>query len=723
MQEETSLKFVRKASLAFVAATMVFAACAQENQTAQDTDVEWPVYNGNWGGTKYSPLDQINRDNVGELELLWRYRVDDAGEGRSTVLQTNPIVVDGVIYLASAAAKLIAIDLRTRETLWVHRPPDELTGSARVRGVTYWQDGDDRRIFYGSGVHLFAVNASNGQLVEAFGENGRIDLRKGLGADHDSRRVSVRAPGVIYKNIIVLGSSVGEGPHQAAPGHIRGYDVRSGEQRWIFHTVPHPGEFGYATWSPESYKTVGGANAWGGLTLDEKRGIVFAGTGSPTYDHWGGNRIGDNLFANSVLALNAETGERIWHYQTVHHDLWDYDLPTPPTLVSLYRGGELIDAVAQPTKMGHVFVLNRETGEPIFGVEERPVPPSAIPGETASPTQPFPILPPPLTKQSFTLSEVTDLSEEASSYVLEQLEDMLMGDIFDPPGFEKLVIMPQFNGGMEWPGAAYDPESRTLIVNTNNEAEWHSMEPAEDSKELTPHALGNKISRSVCARCHGISSEGIPGIENTPGMLGISDRLSKDEVRALLREGRGQMPAFAHFSEVETNAVLAYLFDEQGGEPISGDDAALQYAGGIPYLGTGHWDFRDNRGFPVNQRPWGLLNAVDLDTGAVKWQVPLGTYTELEAEGHPPTGTFNIGGPVVTAGGLVFIAGTLDERFRAFDKDTGEMLWEFQMDAAGYATPATFEVDGKQYVVMAGGGGGIPRTRSGDSYYFFGLPE
>jgi len=707
--------------LAVVATSLVFAGCSQD-QDAAHSDVDWPIYNGDWGGTKYSSLDQINKDNVGELELLWRYRVDDAGDGRSTVLQTNPMVVDGIVYLASAGAKLIAIDLHTRETLWVHRPPDDLRGAARVRGVTFWQDGDDRRIYYGSGVSLFAVNADTGQLVEAFGQGGKIDLRKGLDADHDSRRVSSRAPGVIYKDTLVLGTSVGEGPHQAAPGHIRGYDVRTGEQRWIFHTVPHPGEYGHETWSAESYKTVGGANAWGGLTLDQERGIVFAGTGSATYDHWGGNRLGDNLFANSVLALDAETGERIWHFQTVHHDLWDYDLPTPPTLVSLYKDGELIDAVAQPSKMGHVFVLDRVTGEPIFGVEERPVPPSVIPGETSSPTQPFPILPPPLTKQSFTLDEVTDLSEEASAYVLNELEGMVMGDIFDPPSFEKLVIMPQFNGGMEWPGAAYDPQSHTLIVNTNNEAEWHSMEAAGSSDELTPYALGRKIARSVCARCHGVASEGIPGVADTPGMLDVADRLTKDDVRTLLQEGRGQMPTFAHFSDTEIGAVLAYLFDERGGEPIS-EESALQYAGGIPYLGTGHWDFRDNRGFPINKRPWGMLNSVDLSTGAINWQVPLGTYTELEAEGHSPTGTFNIGGPVITAGGLVFVAGTLDERFRAFDKDTGELLWEFQMDAAGYATPAVFEIDGKQYIVMAGGGGGIPRTRSGDSYYFFGLPE
>lgn len=697
---------------------------------AEDPDTshrEWQAYNGDIGGTKYSSLSQINRSNVDQLELVWRFRVGDSVSGQTSTIQCNPIVVDGIMYLTTPGQKAVALNAATGEKIWQFDPYGGMRGGGKSRGFKYWKDGDKARLFYGVSHYHYCLDAKTGRPVETFGDKGKIDLREGLNTDGVLRYVSSRAPGVIYKDLIILGNRVGEGPHQGAPGHVRAYDVRTGERKWIFHTIPHPGEFGYETWSPDSYQKVGGTNPWGGLTLDKKRGIVYMATGSATYDHWGGDRIGDNLFANCILALNAETGERIWHFQAVRHDLWDFDLPAAPTLITAIKDGVEVPALAQPTKMGHMFVLHRETGEPIWGAEDRSVPISEIPGEYTSPTQPFPIKPPAYTKQSFTLDDVTDLSEESRQYVLKMLKDMNMklGDMFMPPGVQPSIMLPQFNGGSEWPGAAFDPETRILYINSSNEAEWISMEKAELPNEVLLSELGEKIYQSICSNCHGFSTtKSVEGVNKPlPALRTVKDRLSEEQVRTIIEKGQGQMPSFASFAQVEKDGIIDFLFEKNNQEPISTEGLDLNFTGGIPWLSTGHHDLHDQNGYPVNKRPWGQLNALDMNTGDIKWQVPLGTYPELEAKGLPPTGTFNIGGPVVTAGGLIFIGATKDERFRAFDKETGEELWYYQMEGAGYATPATFEVDGRQYVVMAGGGGSILQTRSGDSYYCFALPE
>ncbi|HUS36085.1 MAG TPA: PQQ-binding-like beta-propeller repeat protein [Verrucomicrobiae bacterium] len=690
---------------------------------ARGADKDWPVYNGDFGGTKYSPLVQINRTNVNRLKPVWIYRCDDMTLRPASTIECNPLVIDGTMYLTTAGLKVVALDAATGKEIWRFDPFEGKGGRGVNRGLMFWKSGDDRRIYMPAGSLLYAIDAATGKLVKTFGVEGRIDLRDGLDRDVFFLSVGASSPGVIFKDLIIMGSAVGEGPAPAAPGHIRAFDVRTGARKWIFHTIPHPGEVGNETWPPEVWRTMGGANSWGGLTLDVERGIVFAGTGSASYDHFGGNREGQNLFANCVLALNANTGERLWHFQTVHHDIWDYDNPCQPTLVTVEHGGKRIDAVAQSTKVGHLFLLDRVTGKPVFPVEERAVPQSDIPGEKSWPTQPFPTKPPAFARQRFTEADVTDLSPESRAAVLKQLEKMKTGGVFIPPGLQPSVAIPQFNGGGEWGGAAFDPESRLLYVNASNEAEWISMVPSTVREDMTLPELGSLLYGAICSSCHGFEKVNNPASPSFASLKTVKERMTKEQVLELLKTGRNQMPSFASLSEIERRAAVAFLFQEKSTEKIPAKDLKLSWAQEIPYIATGHHEFKDHEGFPANKRPWGTLNAIDLDRGEIRWQVPLGTYPKLEARGLAATGTFNVGGPLVTAGGIVFIGAAMDERFHAFDKETGKLLWESQMEAGGYATPASFEVRGRQFVVIAAGGGGKPETKPGNAFYCFALPK
>ncbi len=682
----------------------------------------WSRYSADAHGTKFADLDQVTPENVDQLQLAWIWEADDMRESPKTTIECNPIIIDSMMYLTSPGLKVIALHAATGVEIWRFDPYAGKPASGVNRGVTYWSEGEDERIFYVAGSLLYALDARTGDLKVEFGAEGKVDLYEGLDRDVRSLWVTAATPGIVFEDLLILGSTLGEGPSAAAPGHIRAFDARTGKRRWIFHTIPHPGEEGYETWSPNSWTKSGGANAWGGFTLDEERGIVFCGTGSATYDHWGGDRLGSNLFANCILALDARSGEKIWHYQAVHHDIWDYDIPCPPNLVQIERDGDLIDAVAQPTKMGHLFVLNRLTGEPLFPIEEKSVPSSEIPGEESWPTQPFPIPDLRYAQQRFTSEEATDLTPEASAAVRARLDSMDTGTIFLPPSIRGAVTLPQFNGGTDWGGAAYHPETRTLFVNASNEAEWISMEEALIPEEIMQYDFGWELYSAVCATCHGYRQARTPGAPSLSALREISDK-GREHLLTILKGGKGMMPKFETLTLDEREAVVSYLREEGKEKILQVDQLEVSFSEEIPYYATGHNEFKDPEGFPVNKRPWGTLTAIDLDAGKMIWQVPLGTYPTLEARGEPPTGTFNMGGPAATSGGLIFIGGSMDERFHAYDQRDGQLLWEYQLEAGAYSTPAIYSVSGKQYVVVAGGGGGKPGTKPGNKYYCFSLPE
>jgi quinoprotein glucose dehydrogenase len=675
---------------------------------------EWRHYGGGPDSIRYSALDQINRSNVGQLKIAWTFDTGDALPGSE--MQCNPIVVNGILYATTPKLRAIALDAASGKLIWSFDPfaGRAKGGRGRNRGVTYWaaEDGGEARILFSARSYLYALDVRTGRPIPSFGIGGKVDLREGLGRDPQTLNVISTTPGVVYRDLLILPTLVSE-DLPSAPGDIRAFDVRTGQVRWTFHTIPRPGEFGYDTWPPDAWKYVGGANNWAGMALDEKRGLVFVPTGSASSDFYGANRAGDNLFANTLLALRAATGERVWHFQAVRHDLWDRDFPAPPSLVTLRLHGQPVDAVVQATKSGHVFVFERETGTPLFPLAERAAPSSDIDGEWTAPAQWLPLRPPPFSRQVLTEDQLTYRTPEARRAVLEQFRKLRSAGQWMPPSLEGTIVFPGFDGGAEWGGQAFDPETGLYYVNANEMAWIMRLVPRPAPEK---RMSGSALYRQHCASCHKEDRSGTP--PEFPSLANIGARLSANELRQITREGAGRMPAFANLPGSAINAIAGYLLTgrDETVETLPGDPSFLKYRL------DGYVKFLDPDGYPAVKPPWGTLTAIDLNKGEFAWRIPLGEFPELAEKGLKNTGTENYGGPLVTKGGLLFIGATNhDRKFRAFDKLTGELLWETLLPFAGNATPATYALDGRQFVVIACGGGksGAP---SGGVYVAFALP-
>jgi glucose dehydrogenase len=790
-------RIVAQSSRSLIAAiATLFALASGAVATGQKT-VDWPAYNGGKDGDHFSKLVQINRANVHKLQLAWRFDTGETGG-----MQTNPLIVGRTLYGFTPTQKVIALDAATGQLKW--KFDSGISGTQPARGMAYWTDGKERRLFAGVMNFLYCLDAETGNPIASFGEKGRIDLRKDLGRDYETQSVALTTPGIIYKDLIIVGGRNPE-THPAPPGYIRAYDVHTGQLGWTFHTIPLPGEPGYETWPKDAWKTAGAANNWAGMSLDAERGILYAPTGSAVMDFYGGDRVGDDLYANTLLALDAETGKLLWHFQGVHHDIWDRDFPSPPALFNFKRNGKLIEGLAQTTKQGSLYVFDRLTGEPLFPVHERTYPASTVPGEVTAPSQPLPDWPKPFAeRQQLTEDMLTTRTPEAHAWALRTFREARSGGQFYPMTVGKLtVVFPGFDGGGEWGGPAIDPISKILFVN-ENEMAWlgglvppsiggspgeevyrkqcaicHGINrsgspPAFPSligvdERLTQqkiidtihagtgrmpsfpniddtrlHALleflhtgstvgsktemnsvsapsqegadavGATVYRDHCAICHGDQREGIS--PSFPMLVGLSGRLSKSQTTEMVQKGKGRMPPMPEIEGAELQALLRYLGvheSEQAEPEAEGEDR---------YTFTGYRKFLDPDGYPAIAPPWGTLNAIDLKTGHYLWKIPFGEYPELVKQGMKGTGTENYGGPIVTAGGVLFIGATVyDRKFHAFDTRTGKLLWEFELPFAGMATPSTYMIDGRQYVVTVSSGGRDPRSPVGGAYIAFAL--
>ena len=682
---------------------LYFAPDALAQDATKKLQQDWPVYGGDPENTHSSSLAQVNRGNVAQLQMAWSF---DTGEPGG--LQTSPIMVEGVLFGITPTQKIFALDAATGKPLW--KFDSGITGTQPDRGLAYWSDARDKRILVGVMNFLYALDAATGKPIPSFGQEGRIDLRKDLGRDPETQSIALTSPGVVYKDLIIVG---GRNPETlpAPPGDIRAYDVRTGKLRWSFHTIPHPGEFGYNTWPPDAWKSSGAANNWAGMALDPARGILYAPTGSAAFDFYGADRIGDNLFANCLIALNARTGERIWHFQGVKHDIWDRDFPSPPALLTVRREGKNIEAVAQTTKQGFVYLFDRANGKPLFPLEYRKYPASTIPGEVAATEQPLPTKPAPFARQLLTEGMLTNRTPEIHRWAIEQFRAARSEGQFVPFSLGKdTVIFPGFDGAAEWGGPAVDPDTATIYINSNEMAWLASL--VENSGATGPKA----VYLSQCSMCHGDKMTGAPPA--IPSLIEIASRLSPDQIAATIKNGIGRMPGFPNLSQGQVVVLVDFLTNGERKELGSVVPELL----GMKYRFAGYRRFLDPDGYPAIAPPWGTLNAINLNTGEYLWKINLGEFPELAVKGMKNTGTENYGGPIVTAGGLVFIGATsFDKKFRAFDKSSGALLWETTLPFAGNATPITYAISGRQYVVIAAGGGKDPKSPSGGVYVAFAL--
>ena len=678
---------------------------SQATSLSSKPSQDWSRYGGNPENNHYSTLDQINRGNVAKLQLAWTF---DTGEEGG--LQTSPLIVNGVLYGITPTQKIFALDAATGKLVW--KFDSGIKGTQPDRGLAYWSSGTGARILVGVMHYLYALDAATGKPISEFGSDGRIDLRENLGREPASANsIVLTSPGVIFEDLIIVG---GRNPETlpAPPGNIRAFDVRTGKLRWTFHTIPLPGEFGHDTWPADAWKASGAANNWTGMTLDSARGIVYVPTGSAAFDFYGADRVGDDLFSDSLIALDARTGKRLWHFQAVHHDLWDRDFPSPPILLTVQRNGHAIDAVAQPSKQGFIYLFNRLTGEPLFPIENHSYPASNVPGEVAAKQQPLPTIPAPYARQRLTEDLLTRRTPEVHRWALENFKTFRSEGQFVPLSIgTETVIFPGFDGGAEWGGSAVDPRTSTIFINSNDIAWIASLavtQSASDSRALYV---------SQCSVCHGDSLAGSP--PEFPSLVNIGSRLTRPQIASLIGTGKGRMPGFPNLTMAQKNVIADFL--------VSGLNKELSGSGPLPpamkYHLTGYNRFLDPDGYPGVLPPWGTLNAINLNTGEYLWKISFGEYPELAAAGIRNTGTENYGGPIVTAGGLLFIGATnYDKKFRAYDISNGTVLWETTLPFAGNATPATYSVNGRQFVVIAAGGGKDLKSKSGGVYVAFALP-
>jgi quinoprotein glucose dehydrogenase len=707
LDQSLFMKFFGRVLTLALIAVAVTATPADKN-----ADGDWPMYGGTPENNHSSPLKQINRKNVSKLEVAWTFDTEETGG-----LQTSPIEVNGVLYGITPTQKVFAVDASTGKLLW--KFDSGVKGTQPDRGLSYWSDGKDSRIIVGVMNFVYDLDTATGKPVPTFGKDGRIDLREDLGRNPAEQVLYVTSPAVIYKDLMIVGGRESE-TLPAAFGDIRAYEVRTGKLRWAFHTIPRPGEFGYDTWPKDAWKASGAANNWTGMTLDRNTGIIYIPTGSAAFDFYGGDRIGDDLFANCLLALKAETGERIWNFQAVHHDLWDRDFPTPPILVTLKHNGQRVNAVAQNSKQGFVFLFDRSNGKPLFPLDCRDYPASDVPGEVAARQQCLPTKPAPYARQLLTQDLLTNRTPQVHQWALDRFRTFRSEGQFVPFTTDKeTVIFPGLDGGAEWGGQAVDPETGIMYVNSNDIA-WTgrlAKTTPEEAQQNSPKG----IYTSQCSVCHGENMAGSPPA--VPSLLEARQRLSSDQIAITVKNGKGRMPGFSNLSDEQITALVSYVMS--GGVNIEMESKEVTSGPllpTVPYHFTGYLRFYDPDGYPAVAPPWGTLNAIDLNTGEYAWKIPFGEYPELAAQGIKNTGTENYGGPLVTAGGLLFIGATnYDKKFHAFDKTTGKLLWETTLPYAGNATPITYQLKGKQYVVIAAGGGKDLKSKSGGVYVVFAL--
>ncbi|PRX57015.1 PQQ-binding-like beta-propeller repeat protein [Flagellimonas meridianipacifica] len=694
-------------SLAFI------AGCSKQKETS--TYETWSTYLGDKANTHFTTLNEIDSTNVSSLKIAWEYESEDFGQ-----MQMNPIVVDTLLYGVTAALRVVALHAATGEQVWQFGEKLEAWHSTS-RGVTYWSKGEDKRILFTRGSQLWALNALTGEPISSFGNKGSIDLRSGLPDSAKEKFVISNTPGIIHEDKIIMPLRVSE-DIGAAPGNLMALNVETGALAWVFHTIPLPEDPAYKTWKDEESIQkghVGGANNWAGMALDAENEILYVPTGSAAPDFYGGIRKGENLYANSLLALDVNTGNLLWHFQFTHHDVWDRDPPAPPNLMMLSNNGKSIPAVVQVTKQGYVFAFNRLTGEPLFNVEERKVPQSSLTGEETWPTQPFPVKPKPFARQSNEISLENISPFAPNKEELKRMLEQANNAVYAPPSLDPVLLLPGYDGGAEWGGAGVDPENGILYVNSNEmpfilRMGKDSLTPAENDA-----ITGKSLYAKYCSVCHQRNREG--AIQSGyPSLVGLKTKLSELETKQIIQKGKGMMVGFPQLSDEEVDGLIAFLYDEPDKMEVTSNNRD-EYPK-LPYRHLGYTKFLDSNGLPAIDPPWGTLHAINMNTGDYVWSITLGDTPGLENKTGEHTGCESYGGPIITENGLLFIAGTKDGFFRIFDRHNGKLLWQYKLPAASFATPATYQVNNKQYIALACGGEKLG-TPKGNKIIAFALPD